>query len=224
MNSRKLEDSHKGAQLELIALVIQGFVAIGTLSVAASAIWGDWIRHKVAGPKLRIALSDSEGTLTRQNDGQQGRYYKVRVWNERKWSPARNTRVVLKSLYKRTTDGSFVPEPLSGPLQLTWQWLVPQFPTVGAGEEVCTFARLIQGEPRLVLSTYTIPNNFTGFIGAKESMIIEIAAVSDTADSEPLLLELFWNGSWSDNPSEMAKNVVIKNWVTSCLSNGVAVG
>jgi hypothetical protein len=191
-------------------LIIQCLVAFGTLAVAVSAIWGDWIRYRLAGPKLCIGLLDSSGTLTKRNDGKQGRYYKLRIWNDRKWSPAPNTRVVLKSIFKPAADGSLVPHPVSGPLQLTWQWLVPQFPTVGATEEACTFAHLIEGERFLVLSPYITPNNFVGCVGANERMVIEVAAVSDVADSAPLFLEISWNGQWSNDSAQMLYNVVIK--------------
>ena len=196
--------------MELANLTVQIFVALGTISVAVLAIWGDLIRYKLAGPKLRIALLDTTGTVTFRNDGKKGRYYKLLVLNDRKWSPARNVRVVLKSIFKPAADGTLTPQPLSGPLQLTWQWIVPQYPTLGAGEEICTFAHLVQGE-QLVLSPYApVPNNFVGFLKANERMLIEVAVVSDTAESESLFLDLSWNGQWSEDTTEMLNNVVIK--------------
>ena len=190
-------------------LLVQIFVALGTIAVAVLAIWGDLIRHKLAGPKLRLTLLDAEGTVTRRRDGKKGRYYKLRAWNERKWSPARNVRVVLRSIFKPAADGTLTPQPLSGPLQLTWQWIVPQYPSLGAGEEICTFANLVQGE-QFVLSPYVTPNNFVGFLKANERMVIEVAVVSDTTESEPLFLDLSWNGQWSDDTKAMCTNVVIK--------------
>jgi hypothetical protein len=184
-------------------------VAFGTIVVAVLAIWGDWIRHKWAGPKLRLALLDAVGSVTHRRDGKKGRYYKLRVWNDRKWSPATNVRVVLKSIFKPAADGTPTPQPLSGPLQLTWQWIVPQFPTIGAGEEICTYANLVQGE-QFVLSPYITPNNFVGLLKGNERMVIEVTAVSDTVESESLFLELSWNGQWSEDTSVMLTNVVIK--------------
>ena len=196
--------------MELTNLTVQIFVALGTILVAVLAIWGDLIRYKLAGPKLRIALLDATGTVTFRNDGKKGRYYKLLVLNDRKWSPARNVRVVLKSIFKPAADGTLTPQPLSGPLQLTWQWIVPQYPTLGAGEEICTFANLVQGE-QLVLSPYApVPNNFVGFLKANERMLIEVAVVSDTAESESLFLDLSWNGQWSEDTTAMLNNVVIK--------------
>jgi hypothetical protein len=195
--------------LEWPTLVVQALAAAGTIAVAVLAIWGDRFRCK---PRLQLELVDEVGTLTHDNDRRQGRYYKLRVTNGRSWAPARNTRVVLRSVHKPAANGALVPFPVSGPLQLTWQWLVPQYPTLGAGEETCTFAHLIQGEPRLAISVYNpVPNNFPGFLGANERMVIEVAAVCDVAESPPLFLEISWNGRWSDDTSEMRTNVVIKN-------------
>ena len=195
--------------MEQANLTVQIFVALGTISVAVLAIWGDWIRFKLAGPKLRIALLDATGTVTVRSDGKKGRYYKLLVLNDRKWSPARNVRVVLKSIFKPAADGTLTPQPMSGPLQLKWQWIVPQYPSLGAGEEICTFANLVQGE-QFVLSPYIVPNNFVGFLKANERMLIEVVVVSDTAESESLFLDLSWNGQWSEDTTAMLNNVVIK--------------
>jgi hypothetical protein len=44
-----------------LELLIQGLIAVGTLAVAALAIWGEWFREKLAGPKLELTLHDPEG-------------------------------------------------------------------------------------------------------------------------------------------------------------------
>ena len=82
---------------ELWSILVQGLVAVGTLLLAVIAIWGDWIRHRLLGPNLTINLLDTEGTLNHITDGTPGRYYKLKVSNSRKWSPAINVRVILKN-------------------------------------------------------------------------------------------------------------------------------
>jgi len=196
--------------MKTAGLIVQILVACGTIMVAFVAIWGDWIRHRWLGPELQLSLRDAQGTVTHSNNKKKGRYYKLRVWNNRKWSPARNVRVMLKSIYKPAADGTFNPQPISGPLQLTWLWVTPQFPTIGAGEEICTFANLVEGE-YFKLSTYTTPNNFVGFLKANERMIIEIAVVSDTMESKSLFIDISWNGKWSDDTNEMLNNLVIND-------------
>ena len=48
-----------GAILENSAAV---FTAIGTVAVAVLAIWGDWFKARLAGPRIRLALRDARGT------------------------------------------------------------------------------------------------------------------------------------------------------------------
>jgi len=193
---------------EILSLTIQGFVAIGTIAVAISAIWGDFIRNKFYGPDLKIDLLDDQGDLTFIRDGTPGRYYKFIVDNNRKWSPAKNVRVLLLRMYKPAADGSYVESSFSGPIQITWQWSELQYQNIGP-ESICTFGHIIKNRD-FELSTYIKPNNFNGFLKPNEKMIIVVKAVSDTLESNTLEIEVSWNGQWSDDSTEMKKNLVIK--------------
>jgi len=42
---------------------IQTVGVLGTLAIAGLAIWGEQIRHRLAGPKLRLRLHDPQGGL-----------------------------------------------------------------------------------------------------------------------------------------------------------------
>jgi hypothetical protein len=193
---------------EILNLIIQGFIAVGTISVAILAVWGEWVRYQLIGPKLSIHLLDAEGTLTKLTDGTPGRYYKIKVENIRQWAPAKNVRVILTRLSKPAADGTFLPQAFSGPLQLTWQWVFPQYPTVGPAE-VCTFGSLIQGK-RFTLSPYVTPNNFTGYLDPNQRMLIEVKAVADNGESKPLNIEIAWDGCWSDDARTMQSHLVVK--------------
>jgi hypothetical protein len=193
---------------ELWNIVIQGLVAFGTLLLGAIAIWGDFIRHRLLGPRLKIKLLDQNGTLTNIASGSPGRYYKIDVSNRRRWSPAINVRVILKNILKPAADGTLTPQVLSGPIQLTWIWLLPQYPTIGPNE-ICTFGKLIKGE-NFYLSTYIVPNNFVGHLKPSEKMLIEVQAVADNAESEPLFVEISWDGRWSDDTLQMRQHLVVK--------------
>lgn len=195
---------------ELWNLIVQGLVAFGTILLAVVAILGDWIRHCLFGPQLVISLLDQDGTLNNITDGIQtpGRYYKIKVSNSRRWVPATNVRVVLKNIFKPAADGTLTPQILSGPLQLTWIWVLPQYYTIGH-EEICTFGRLIKGD-KFVLSTYIVPNNFVGYIQPKQKMMIEVQAVADNTDSNSLFLEISWDGLWSDDTPQMRQHLVVK--------------
>lgn len=42
--------------MRVVKLVIDGFIAFGTIAVAVLAIWGDWVRSKLAPPALTVTL------------------------------------------------------------------------------------------------------------------------------------------------------------------------
>lgn len=103
-----------------IQTAVQIAVAIGTLLLAALAIWGAWIRARWLGPKLTLRLFDPEGEKTSIN-GTPCRWYHLRVTNERRSALARNVRVVLVKVSRPSADGLVRPTSLSGPVQLGWQ-------------------------------------------------------------------------------------------------------
>jgi len=137
------------------------FTAIGTVAVAVVAIWGDWIRARLAGPQIALALRDERGDLNRRNDGVKEIYYHLFIANRRLWSPAEAVRVLVVGLAKRRPDGSYLAEPLVAPLQLTWAFPTfhELFPTI-ADSDTCDFGAIDEHSGRFRLSTYITPNNF----------------------------------------------------------------
>ena len=191
-------------------LIIQGITAFGTLLIAVLAIWGEPIRLWLVGPKLEVSLSSSEGTLNYAgNQRIPTRYYHLRISNRRK-VPARNVRVHLTKILKPAADGRWVPQVLSGPLQLTWKFPTtrPQFLTIGP-DDCCDIGNLQKGQ-KFVLTPYVIPHNFVGYLEANERMRIEVVAVSDNAESKPYCVEVAWDGQWSDDTLDMQRHLVVR--------------
>jgi hypothetical protein len=187
------------------------FTAIGTVAVAVLAIWGSWVRDRVAGPKLRVSLLNSHGNLTVQNDGKRAIYYHLSVVNERRWSTAEKVRVLVTGIAKRRPDGSFAAESLTAPLQLTWAYseFHEQFPTIGT-PDTCDFGYLLESDGTLKLSTYITPNNFQGFIVKDEAIRVTVIAAAHNGESKPIVVEVHWDGQWSTDLSEMQRHLVIK--------------
>lgn len=187
------------------------FTAIGTVAVAVVAIWGNWIRARLAGPRIRIALRDARGDLTARNDGTREIYYHLVVRNRRHWSPADAVRVLVVGLAKRRPDGSYLAEPLVAPLQLTWAFPTfhELFPTI-ADSDICDFGAIDEHSGRFRLSTYITPNNFRGYVVAGEAMRVTLVASAHNGKSEPLVVEVSWDGSWSPELDEMQRHLVIK--------------
>jgi hypothetical protein len=188
------------------------FAAIGTVAVAILAIWGDKVRAVIAGPRLWLSLRDTQGSLTLRINQKRAIYYHIKVRNERRWSPARSVRILVTGVEKKRPDGTYFPEPLIAPLQLTWAH--PEFhellPTV-ATSDTCDLGFLDEGAARFSLSLYIFPSNFPGFVESGESMRVSIIASGHNYESkQPLILEISWDGKWSSNMDEMQRHLVIK--------------
>jgi hypothetical protein len=181
-----------------------------TLLLAIIAIWGNTVRMWLRGPKLQVNLRSEKGESIKL-DGVKTWYYHLLVRNiRRRTTIANHVRVVVKTLV-RSSDGTMIPIPLSGPIQLAWQWeaSTPQFPNIGA-ELTCDLGHLKAGES-FKLKTIFDPNQYKFTVAKRERMIVGIIAQSDEAESNELKLEIFWDGGWSDDdPDEMLNHLVIK--------------
>lgn len=190
------------------------FTALGTVAVAIIAVWGDWIKSKIASPILELALVNrSDQTTT--TAGLQRIYHHILVRNKRRWSPAKNVRVMIRQVSKKGPDGSFFAEHLVLPLQLTWAFPATHelLPTIGP-EDKCDLGSLEQAAPGqsglFKLSTYIWPNNFHGVVQANETLRVELIAFSQESESKPLFVEISWDGKWSSDREEMQRHLVVK--------------
>ena len=195
-----------------LCLVIQSAVAVGTILVAVSAIWGERLRSWFAGPKLDVKLKDPRGYVIRLANGDRAIYYHIQVENRRRWAPAKRVRVLCTGVSKRGAGGRFVQQPWIIPLQLTWAF--PQFhellPNIPA-EDVCDLGFVNEKRSAFDLSTYVRPNDFSGSISAHEAMRVTLIPSADNfTPKSPYVLEVSWDGKWSDNLEEMRKHLLIE--------------
>ena len=207
--------------------IIQIAVGVGTIAVAILAIWGDQIRHRLGlGPRLTLLLDDPLGELIDISEGTgirtPARYYHLRVRNSHGWSQATNVRVVITGLAKPAADGSMVPQPLSGPLQLMWRFSSyhPSYSIVGP-DDICDLGFLKRGQ-NFVLTPYVFPNNFAGSLGGNQRMQVVSRQLPTTPSHRSsalrsrgmvsgLMTPLKWRSTWLSNKlrlqplSKMAK-------------------
>jgi len=190
------------------SLFLQGLTVLAAVAVVIIAIWGEWIRQLWASPKLSLRLH--EPSLTSHNTGQMGWYYLLRVSNQRRRSPAKNVRVMLTNVLKKVPDGRWQDVTFSGPVQAFWRWHTqrPQFLTVGP-EEDASFGQILEGAV-FKLQLYTRPNNLDHTILADDPRRLVFKAVSDVTESEPITIEVAWDGQWVEGREEMARHLVVK--------------
>lgn len=193
---------------EIVNAIINGFVALGTLALAAIAIYGDQLRSWLSGPKLSLMLENNKGSLF-QNVRRI--YYSLKVVNRRPSSIATNCYVQLKSLQRRKPNGEYAAVPLPYPLVMSWppSEFTPRTMTVRRDQPV-DFGFLEEGK-HFMPNAREYPNNFSGVLQPRETMRYSLEVVSDQFVSPELQeFEVSWNGEWSENLEIMAKNLQIR--------------
>ena len=184
---------------------IQLSVAIGTIIVAILAIWGRPITYFLGlGPKLHIWLEDPQGEFYKPV-----RYYHIKARNSHRWASATNVRVVISGIARPVANQDYVEQLLVGPLQLKRRFdkYHPQYSVLGPD---ATFDLGFIDAKKFRFVTYEEPDIVLGAIEPNQRARIELRALADNAESQPLLLEISWDGKWSDDTSQMAMHLVIE--------------
>ena len=197
-------------EFETYSIATQIIVALGTITVAIVAIWGDLLRSKLASPRLNISLDSPEGDPTKYSDGRNLRYYHLLVKNNRTWSTAKNVIVHITLLERPGPDGEWQAAMYSGPVPLVWQFgqYYSGLPSIGR-ERICDFGRIVEGSG-FELKTQFRPNNFDCTVVAGQKARVHLQAVADNAQSNILLLEVAWDGKWALGAKEMASHLIVK--------------
>jgi hypothetical protein len=194
-------------------------VAIGTLLTVAVALFGETIRALLLPPRLRLKLLRQGGertTLTHRNLGvvetiDEVRYYHLHIWNERRWSQAKEVQVYLTRLEEPGPDGD---------LQIVWfgnvpmrwrdQEFVPILRTIGAVAD-CDLCR-VGRRTGLSLMPLIMPNSLEPFAHRNQRcrLVASLQARSNQADSDVVRIEISWDGLWEEGDTEMQRHLVIK--------------
>lgn len=184
--------------------IVEGFTAFGTVAVAVLAIWGDWVRSILAPAKLTLVEHTPEGDLTTFASGTRVIFYHLKVSNQRRWLPAQNRRVMLVGLSRRDSGGVFQTIPMPVPGQFVWAPAEFTFPVITVvREQVLDFGCVEEHGNRFVPRLYAIPNNFQGFVGANDAVRFQLQIEAVNFSSPIYVVEVAWDGQWSDNPATM---------------------
>jgi hypothetical protein len=181
---------------------VQLAVAVGTVGAVIVAIYSIFRKRL---PRLDFGLLRPKGERTRLTDtGEDVRYYHLRVWNENRFVPGDDAQVFItriEDLHRKTI--------WLGNLPLRWrdQEFVPLFQKVGS-EKHADLCRIGQQNGLTLLPLYE-PNNFTVNYPGRCHLILWVQARSNQADSDPLKVEINWNGIWDDDDKTMLDHITI---------------
>jgi hypothetical protein len=111
---------------------------------------------------------------------------------------------------RREGDNQYREVPLPVPLQFMWCLSVPENYTL-RGVYGVDIGYIYEIERRMICSTfYRTPNNFRGQVEAEGCVRYYVELVADNYDSiEPYVIEVSWDGKWSDDPHEMPRHVKV---------------
>lgn len=192
------------------SLGINASLAVATVLLAGVALWGEKLRQWWTRPRLKLLLAEPNLTFL-TGSGRKGWYYQLHVLNERTASPAENVQVLLTKVLKKGADGSWQEHRFSGPVQVKWRIPEPQTATVGP-DRYATWAVLHENSDGASLNLYWTPNNLSeaSVIGSREPVRLHFKAVSNTAESNEVALEVAWDGAWVEGRTEMAQHMIVK--------------
>jgi hypothetical protein len=194
---------------EYYSLVINALGVIAAIFIVFVAIWGERIRQKWNSPKLKIELDET--TFNKTMEGIKGWYYRIKISNSKESSPANNVRLLLTKVFKKGPDGKWIEQKFSGPTQVMWQWprITPLYLTIGP-EQSATFASLLENPKAIELKLYWYPNNLDNRIIENDQTLLRFKAVSDTAESNSINVEVAWDGKWVEGSTEMRDHCIVK--------------
>lgn len=197
--------------LDTWAQVAQITIAACTVILAVIAIWGEAIRRRFLPPKLELREHNFKGDFTAGEGGKRMVYYHLKVVNMKK-PPAHKVRVLCGAMSRRKADGvSFQLEPLVIPMELHWSFFRYQelLPTIGP-VRYADIGYLVEGGDQFKLSLVAIPGNFKGFVDRHETLRYKFVATADNqTESDPLYIQVSWDGEFIDDENEMSKHLVI---------------
>jgi hypothetical protein len=119
-------------------------------------------------------------------------------------APANNVRVLLTKILKKSPDGLWLEQTFSGPVQVTWNLHLDRsmYATIGP-DDSAVFGNLEKSARSFILQLYYYPNNLEGTIESNQPTRLVFKAVSDTAESKELTIEVEWDGVWEEDRIKM---------------------
>jgi hypothetical protein len=139
-------------------------------------------------------------------------FYHLKVVNGRNWAPARNCRVILRSVSKRLPSQQFRETELAVPPQFVWapSEITPAAVTLST-EHTLDFGRVAEGESQFLPVLYIYPNDFQGSVSAGEAVRYVLEVEADGFVAKRLqVFEVAWDGQWSDNLDLMAQHLTVR--------------
>lgn len=201
------------------------FTGLSTFGAVVVALFHDTLRHYLLPPRLHIRLDGYPSSTTSTSVigpdpledpiETQSLWFHVKVSNERRYISATAVQLMLLRVDEPDAAGVFSTVWL-GEVPLYWQHRASTEQTLGfpmnADLISCTKRAFLEKTPFLRIQTVLLPNELSRIAirGTKVHMRLMVQARSLQVDSDPLLIEVAWDGTWSDDLNQMARRLVVK--------------
>jgi hypothetical protein len=215
-------------ELSSLKTWIDAATALGTVAVAALAIWGEQIRAWLSPAKLVIDGGNFRGHFADLNPPRPelppgvimnppppvppAMWYVLKVRNKRPYQKSEHCRVILIGLSRRGPDGRYHHVPFSVPRQFWWAPSESTPPEVTVvRERTIDFGFVQQGADRFVPTLYSTPFNFPGYVHRNESVRYFLQIEADNFSSSAYqVFEVSWDGQWHSDSEQMATHLTMR--------------
>jgi hypothetical protein len=196
---------------KVATLYLQGFTAFAQTVIAVSAIWGNEIKALFFGPKLILDLDSPKGQRTYYTEDKTPvRYFHLRVQNKRSGAPAINTQVILLSIVPPNKYDNHKPIRINGRLPFPWKFGQGRPFSIIGPEDYCDLGRLPEnGVFELLVEGYNVVRDFL-LVGVNQRTTVEIMAIASNGQSNPLTLDISWDGEWPVSDDEVTRHIKIE--------------
>ena len=190
---------------------LQGIGALVQAAVAILAIWGNQLRALLVGPKLIVELDSPKGQRTYYTgDNTPVRYFHLKVQNRRGGTPAIDTQVILLSIVPPNKNDNQKAILINGRLPFPWKFGHNRPYSIIGPEDFCDLGRLPQGgEFELLVEGFNVVKDFLR-VGMNQRTSVEIMAIASNGQSNPLKLDIFWDGEWPESDEDVTRHIEIK--------------
>jgi len=202
---------------EKLSVLTNIFIAIGTISSVFTAVYLEKIKSCIFKTKLSIEILDYKGELTQWANGSRVYYYHIVFKNLKPGRTIRKCSVFLKKIQKLNANGEFIDLPITVPPRFIW---APSETSPEAidiiSEQVLDFGVIEEPIKDVVISKFypVVTKQFFDFKGntcKNETLRYHLDIISENYKQKKLtIIEVTWNGKWSENTVEMMNNLKIR--------------
>ena len=138
-------------------------------------------------------------------------YYHAVITNKCPKAPAKNCRVTMRRMQRRTANGSFADLRIPTALQFQWSHpdVTPPTPEV-TSDRTLDLGFVDENTDRVHPALYSYPNNFDGAVMSGQCLRYHLDIEADNfVSKKSTIIEITWNGEWSRDRDEMSENVTV---------------